>query len=56
MAAIVLRPVYPLSVTFTGARTLPNTAFGSNGTGMKHIDLSRQIVVLDVRDCIAPES
>ena len=34
MAAMVLRKVKPFSVTFTGARSLPNTAFGSKVSGM----------------------
>jgi hypothetical protein len=37
-----------LTVTFTGARTLPNAGFGSNGTGMKHVEPSRKIVALNV--------
>jgi hypothetical protein len=32
MRAIVVRNVWPLIVTRTGARTLPRTALGSNGT------------------------
>jgi len=37
-----------LTVTFTGARTLPNTGLGSKDTGMKHIDPSRTMVVLKI--------
>ena len=48
MAAIVLRYVWPFTVTFTGTRNLPNTVRGSNVSGMKHIDPSRTIVVLNV--------
>src|SRR5688500_8582363 len=48
IAAIVLRNVWPFSVTLTGARTLPNTVFGSNVSGMKHAIPSRTIVALNV--------
>jgi hypothetical protein len=47
IAAMVLRKVYPLSVTLTGALTFPKTLLGSKVKGMKHIDPSRTIVVLN---------
>jgi hypothetical protein len=37
-----------LSVTLTGARILPNVDFGSKVSGMKQIEPSRTIVVLNV--------
>src|SRR6266550_8614334 len=56
IAAIVLRYVYPFSVNFTGARILPNTGFGSKGNGIKHIEPSRTILVLNVFDVIDSET
>ncbi len=53
-STIVLRRVNPLSVTLTGARTLPNTVLGSNVMGMKHTGPSRTIVALKVVD-VMPE-
>jgi hypothetical protein len=40
-------------VTLTGARTLPKTGFGSKGSGMKHVEPSRTIVVLNVFEAMA---
>jgi hypothetical protein len=56
IAATVLRYVYPFNVTFTGARIRPNTGFGSKGSGIKHIDPSRTILVLTVFDAIRRSS
>src|SRR5713101_7841535 len=56
IAAIVLRYEYPFNVTRTGARTLPNAAFGSKPNEMKHIEPSRKIVALNVFELIVRAS